>query len=106
MFEDFVSFLVTVSMFLVEGGTTEVAVGGGTIIEDRVVVVAVEEETTTEDGVKVDTGGVAFSFRFVVFEVINFILLLPLVMLKKYITYLLIVSFFSQSKMRTSYLEV
>ena len=55
-FKGFVFFLVIVLIFLVEGSITEVAV---------------EREITPENGVGVNTGGVVFSFGFVVFEVIN-----------------------------------
>ena len=90
-FEDFVSFLVTVLMFLVEGSIAEVVVGGG---------------ITTEDRVGVNTSRVVFSFRFAVVEVKDFSLVSPLgTAAMKHKTYLLMVSFFSLSKMRTSHFK-
>ena len=78
-------------------------VGGETVTEDRVVVIAVEGGTITEDGVEVNTSRVVFFFGFVVFEVVDFALLLLLAVPKKYETHLLIVSFFSWSKIRKSH---
>ena len=85
----FISFLVTVSILLVEGSTADVVVGGETAIEGRV---------------GVDTNGVVFSFKFIIVEVEDFLLVLLLEsVMTKYKTHLLMVSFFSLLKMRTSH---
>ena len=90
--EGFVFFLVTILTFLVEDSTADVVVGEGTAIEGRV---------------GVDTNGVVFSFGFVVVEVKNFLLVLPLESVTtKYEIYLLMVSFFSLSKIKTFHSEV
>ena len=78
--EGFVFFLITVLTFLVKDSTAKKAVEG---------------EATTKSRTGVTTGGVVFSYGFIVFEVVNFTLLMSLVMSKKCMTHLLIVSFFS-----------
>ena len=88
--EGFVSFFVTVLTFLVEGGIVDVAIKGVTTIEGR-------EE--------VDTNRTVFSFGFTVEEINNLSLLLYRAQPMIFKIHLLMVNFFSLSKMSWSYFE-